>query len=55
MDKLLKNEMRLIELHMELRQLAEEFYVVYKAFVDAGFNEKQAFALTVYLMREEEE
>ena len=54
MDKLLKNEMRLIELHMELRQLAEEFYVVYKVFVDAGFNEKQAFALTVYLMREEE-
>ena len=72
MDKLLKNEMRLIELHMELRQLAEEFYVVYKAFVDAAFteqeleeviayckydvdNEKQALALTVNLMREEEE
>ena len=54
MDKTLKNEMELIDLRMELRQLAEDFYVVYKGFVDAGFNEEQALALTVNLMREEE-
>lgn len=54
MDKTLKNEMGLIELlRMEVRQLAKEFYIVYKEFVDAGFNEEQALALTVNLMKEE--
>ena len=55
MDETLKNETRLIELRKELRQLAEDFYVVYKEFVDAGFNEEQALALTVIFMKEEEE
>jgi len=53
MDKILKNEMELIELRMELRQLAKEFYVVYKAFVDAGFNEEQALVLAINLTGEE--
>lgn len=55
MDKTLKNEMRVIDLRKELRQLAEDFYVVYKEFVNAGFNEEQALALTVNFMREEGE
>ena len=54
MDKTLKNERELIDLRKELKQLAKEFYVVYKAFVDAGFNKDQALALTVIFMREEE-
>jgi len=54
MDKTLKDEMGLIDLRKELRQLAKAFYVVYKEFVDAGFNKEQALALTVNLMREEE-
>ena len=55
MDKTLKNEMELIDLRKELKQLAEEFYVVYKGFVDAGFNEEQALVLTVNWMKEVEE
>ena len=55
MDETLKNKTRLIELRKELRQLAEDFYVVYKEFVDAGFNEEQALALTVIFMKEEGE
>ena len=54
MNKTLKNETGLIELRKELRQLAEDFYVVYREFVDAGFNEEQALALTVIFMKEEE-
>ena len=54
MNKTLKNETGLIELRKELKQLAEDFYVVYKEFVDAGFNEEQALALTVIFMKEEE-
>ena len=54
MNKTLKNETGLIELRKELKQLAEDFYVVYKEFVNAGFNEEQALALTVVFMREEE-
>jgi len=54
MGKTLKNETELIDLRKELRRLAEEFYVVYKEFVNAGFNKDQALALTVIFMREEE-
>ena len=53
MNETLKNETGLIDLRKELRQLAKDFYVVYREFVDAGFNEEQALVLTVSLMREE--
>jgi hypothetical protein len=42
------------ELRMEARGVAREMWVVYQEFVDAGFNEEQALALTVNLMVEEE-
>jgi hypothetical protein len=55
MDKTLKNEMELIDLRKKLKQLVEEFYVVYKEFLDVGFNEKQALALTIKMWEEVEE
>lgn len=50
MDKTLKNEMGLIELRMEVRQLAEESYVVYEEFVRVGFGPNQALTITLMLM-----
>jgi len=42
------------ELRLEARKTAREMWVVYQEFVDAGFNEEQALALTVNLTVEEE-
>ena len=42
------------ELRLEARKTAREMWVVYQEFVDAGFNEEQALALTVNLTGEEE-
>lgn len=42
------------ELRLEARKVAREMWVVYQEFVDAGFNEEQALALTVNLTVEEE-
>jgi hypothetical protein len=41
------------ELRLEARKMAREMWVVYQEFVDAGFNEEQALALTVNLTEEE--
>ncbi len=42
------------ELRLEARKVAREMWVVYQEFVDAGFSEEQALALTVNLTVEEE-